>query len=244
MNQHIIPCFIKLKGSDAIASDYRLCALCAISESRLRLVNDRVAFPVTMAKPEVTNLHILGFLGDRSSDLVKLDELLILRGSCGEGAQEQTRKSLKRKLASISTKKRTSSYIRYKLPRTRHNKKNKRPSNDAFKCRRERRNRAVLKKIHCIHDHEAADELASQLQSKEVVPRWLETHFWHKKRFLTQLRWGYCLPIHHKARGMKFLHDAVQTSAIIHDCSYIRPIQIVGLPSSIQDLLRYFTVSQ
>ena len=197
-----------------------------------------------MAKPEVTNMHILGFLSDRSSDLVKLDELLILQGSCQEDAQQQTGKSLKRKLALISTKKRTSSYMRYKLPRARHNKKTKRSSNDAFKCRRERRNRALLKKMHCIHDHEASDELSNRIQPKEVVPRWLETHFWHKKRFLTQLRWGYCLPIHHKARGMRFLHDAVQTSALIHDCSYIRPIQIIGSPSSIQDLLRYFTVSQ
>ena len=75
------------------------------------------------------------------------------------------------------------------------------------------------------------------------TPRWLETHFWHKKRFHTETHWGYSLPIHHKARGKRFLHDAVKSSCVIHDSSYIRPIQILGTESAIQHLLRPFTVS-
>lgn len=197
-----------------------------------------------MAKPEVTNLHILGFLSERSHDLTKLDKLLTVQSCREEDATEKTGKSLKRKLALISTKKRTSSYMRYKLPRMRCKKKNKRSDDSSSKCRRERRNRALLNQLHCIHDLEATDDISRPTEAKRATTRWLETHFWHKKRFFTKLQWGYCLPIHHKARGMRFLHTAVKTSAVIHDNSYIRPIQIIGLPSSIQELLKHFTVSQ
>ena len=205
-----------------------------------------------MAKPEVINLHILGFFNDRLADIAKLDEFLTIQKPDEKDSIVQTKKSLKRKLALVSTKKRTSSYMRYKLPRLQSNKKSKRSKDNLLKCRKERRNRCLLNKLHCIHDIEAKElsektRTEKEDKSKSLIqtqtPRWLETHFWHKKRFHTETHWGYSLPIHHKARGKRFLHDAVKSSCVIHDSSYIRPIQILGTESAIQHLLRPFTVS-
>ena len=226
-----------------------------------------------MAKPEITNLHILGFFNERISDVTKLDELLTTQEShiLDIDTAKLSKKSLKRKLAFISGKKRTSSYMRYKLPRLKCKKKGKRAAKkgDELKCRRERRNRSLLNRLHCIHQLEAEHSPVGTVEehyptvvagehseeysvdhsrlgtssAQKSIPRWLETHFWHRKRFQTKLCYGYILPLHHKARGKKFLHEAVKSSVVIHDSSYIRPLQIIGKREAIQLLLRQFTVS-
>lgn len=200
-----------------------------------------------MARPqEVTNLHILGFLSDRVGDITKLHELLHVQTSDSIVGSNDSKKTLKRKLSMISTKKRTSSYMRYKLPRVR-SKKNKKgklssPGSQCEpRCRRERRNRNLLKELHNIHALEANE--FSLKDDQKVLPRWLETHFWNKKRFATKLCWGYCLPTHHKARGKRFVQSALKDHAVIHDSSYIRPIQVVGYSQNFYQLLRQITVS-
>lgn len=210
--------------------------------------SSRIAF--IMSKPEITNLHILGYFNERLSDVTKLDELLTVQESDDIGTDHLSKKSLKRKLALISGKKRTSSYMRYKLPRLKCKKKVDSKKGNELKCRRERRNRSLLNQLHSIHALERSAEYSAEHSSTETqparkaTPRWLETHFWHKKRFQTKLCWGYTLPVHHKARGKKFLHEAVKTSAVIHDSSYVRPIQIIGMRQAVRELLSQFTVSQ
>jgi Ribonucleases P/MRP protein subunit POP1 len=200
-----------------------------------------------MARPqEVTNLHILGFLNDRTSDITKLGELLQVQKSDSAVGVNGNRKSLKRKLSMMSIKKRTSSYMRYKLPRvmSKKNKKGKLSTpgrQSEQRCRRERRNRSLLRELHCIHTLEANG--FSLKDDQKALPRWLETHFWNRKRFVTKLSWGYCLPTRHKARGKRFVQSALKDSAVIHDSSYIRPIQIVGSSQNIQQLLRQIIVS-
>ena len=201
-----------------------------------------------MAKPEITNLHILGYFNERLTDVTKLDEFLTVQEPTDIVNDHLSKKSLKRKLALISGKKRTSSYMRYKLPRLKCKRKADNKKGGELKCRRERRNRSLLNQLHSIHTLEAESStehssIGTCQSPKKAIPRWLETHFWHKKRFHTKLCWGYTLPIHHKARGKKFLHEAVKTSAVIHDSSYIRPIQIIGERQAVRDLLRQFTVS-
>jgi hypothetical protein len=200
-----------------------------------------------MARPqEVTNLHILGFLNDRTSDITKLGELLHVQKSESAVGVNGNKKSLKRKLSMMSIKKRTSSYMRYKLPRvmSKKNKKGKLSTPGRQfepRCRRERRNRSLLRELHCIHTLEANG--FSLKDDQKALPRWLETHFWNRKRFVTKLSWGYCLPTRHKARGKRFVQSALKDSAVIHDSSYIRPIQIVGSSQNIQQLLRKIIVS-
>mmetsp|Transcript_214 Transcript_214/g.265 ORF Transcript_214/g.265 Transcript_214/m.265 type:complete len:377 (-) Transcript_214:19-1149(-) len=191
-----------------------------------------------MSNPELTNLHILNYFNARIPDVANLDRLL--RNQRCESSQIQS----KRKLAFLSSKKRTSSYMRYKIPRPQKRRKLKLNRSSAGKetqlyCRHQRRNRCLLNRLHSIHELEAIKYPVDS--SRKVVPKWLETHLWHKKRFFTKLCWGYCLPTHHQARGKRFLHSAIQDATVIHDNSYIRPLQIIGLQENIQQLLRHFT---
>lgn len=193
-----------------------------------------------------TNVHILGFLSERVADIRNLNELLLIRETNDVTTECKTRSSLKRKLAMISCKRRTASQKRYKLPRLKIRTKKRRKllssvGENQPRCRQESRNRSITMKLHSISDLES-DHLSS-LTNQKLTTRWLETHYWHRKRFFMKLCWGYCLPFHHKARGKKFLHSAVETSAVIHDSSYIRPIEISGCPVHIAELLRQFTVS-
>lgn len=191
-----------------------------------------------MAKVEVKNLHILGYFNERISDVTKLDQLLrYQREESGD-----IKVSSKRKIALISTKKRTSSFMRYKLPRLKKHRKNNINKTDDDKdnssnFRRQRRYRTVLSKIHSI------PELEKINNSGGNICRWSELHFWNKKRFKTKTCWGYSLPIYHQGRGKKFLHAAIQNDTVIHDSSYIRPLQIIGFFEHIQQLLGCFTVS-
>lgn len=191
-----------------------------------------------MSNPEVINLHILNYFNARIPDVANLDQLL--RNQRCESSKIQS----KRKLALISSKKRTSSYMRYKIPRLQKQRKVKLNSSNSGKetqlCRHQRRNRCLLNRLHSIHELESIKSPVNG--SEKVVPKWLETHLWHKKRFFTKLCWGYCLPIHHKARGKRFLYSAIQDATVIHDNSYIRPLQIIGLYENIQQLLGHFTV--
>lgn len=199
-----------------------------------------------MAKPlDVTNLHILGFLNDRIADLTKLNVLL------SSFADEPEVIPLignprKRKLAPVCIKRRTSSYMRYKIPSMKTMKRVRKSNSvtrleSQSKCRRERRNRSILMNLHDIHQLEAYK--ISTEGGKKATPKWLETHYWHKKRFCTRETWGYCLPQYHKARGKRFLCSAIENEAVIHDSSYIRAIQIVGPPREIREILHQFTVS-
>lgn len=199
-----------------------------------------------MAKQlDVTNLHILGFINDRITDLTKLN--VLLKSFEDESvAAPATGNSRKRKLAMVNTKRRTSSYMRYKIPIMKATKRMKKGVSvnrleSESRCRRERRSRSILLNLHNIHLHEAGS-FPTKAGQKET-PKWLETHYWHKKRFSTREIWGYCLPQYHKARGKRFLHSAVGNDAIIHDSSYIRPIQIVGHSHDIREVLHQFTVS-
>jgi hypothetical protein len=191
-----------------------------------------------MSKPEMTNLHILGYFNERLSDVAKLDQFIKTQRS------DETEPTSKRKIALISTKKRTSSYMRYKLPKIKKQrivKENAAQNGKKLKSRQQKRNRNLLSKLHSIHELEVTDR--SSKATEKTTARWLETHYWHKKRFSTKLQWGYCLPLHHRGRGKKFLHSAVQESTVIHDRSYIRPLEIIGIQEDVQQLLDHFTVS-
>lgn len=151
----------------------------------------------------------------------------------------------------ISCKRRTASQKRYKLPRLKIRTKKKRKllssvEGNQPRCRQESRNRSIMMKLHSISAlelYQTTNVERLDATNERPTTRWLETHYWHRKRFLMKSCWGYCLPFQHKARGKKFLHSAVAHSAVIHDSSYIRPIEIIGYPSMIAELLEQFTVS-
>jgi Ribonucleases P/MRP protein subunit POP1 len=204
-----------------------------------------------MTAPAAPNVHILGFLSERVVDIRNLNELLLVRENDEVSTACRTRNALKRKRAMISSKRRTASQKRYKLPRMKIRTKKKRKllssvEGNQPRCRQESRNRSIMMKLHSIpalESYQTTDVERLDATNERLTTRWLETHYWHRKRFLMKSCWGYCLPFHHKARGKKFLHSAVAHSAVIHDSSYIRPIEIIGYPSMIAELLKQFTVS-
>ena len=198
-----------------------------------------------MTAPAATNVHILGFLSERIVDIRNLNELLLISEAEEVIKECKTKNTLKRKLAMMSCKRRTASQKRYKLPRMKIRSKKKRKllsvGENLPRCRQESRNRSIMMQLHSISALES--DQTSNLTDGRLTTRWLETHYWHRKRFFMKLCWGYCLPFHHKARGRKFLHSAIENSAVIHDSSYIRPIEIRGFPHHIAELLQQFTVS-
>ena len=204
-----------------------------------------------MTAPAAPNVHILGFLSERVVDIRNLNELLLVRENDEVSTACRTRNALKRKRTMTSYKRRTASQKRYKLPRMKIRTKKKRKllssvEGNQPRCRQESRSRSVMMKLHSIPNlelYQTANVERLEATNERLTTRWLETHYWHRKRFLMKSCWGYCLPFHHKARGKKFLHSAIAHSAVIHDSSYIRPIEIIGYPSMIAELLKQFTVS-
>ena len=72
--------------------------------------------------------------------------------------------------------------------------------------------------------------------------RWLETHLWHSKRMTIQTLWGYRMPMYHNGRGLRALRGILKSHCIIHDSSYLRPIQLKGNKTNVLNLLLQYVV--
>jgi len=57
--------------------------------------------------------------------------------------------------------------------------------------------------------------------------KWLETHKWMRKRMKMKEIWGYSIATKHMGRGMKSAIRATESHCIIHDMSYIKPIEVL-----------------
>jgi len=173
----------------------------------------------------VKSIH---FQQERAADLSFLCETLALLG-------EESR-SLDNCFPTRNHLRRTRSFRKRQLPRrlklnpTIHHLKRRRISFES-RCRKHRR------RAHIIFQHRSLHH-----SNSETVEKWLETHIWHAKRMRMSSLWNFKLPLHSCGRGPKSIGKPLKESAIIHDESYIRPIQILGASNSVFNLVRQFTV--
>lgn len=72
---------------------------------------------------------------------------------------------------------------------------------------------------------------------------WLHTHRWHVKRFRMCQKWGYALPKHHSARGLRFVWNKMKTGSIVHDESYLKLVELQGAKDGVIELLSNLMVS-
>jgi hypothetical protein len=55
--------------------------------------------------------------------------------------------------------------------------------------------------------------------------------------------WDFSLPLNHNGRGPRSLRNILHKKCLVHDYSYVRPIQLNGNQHSILDLLKQFMVN-
>ncbi|WVZ49698.1 hypothetical protein U9M48_001032 [Paspalum notatum var. saurae] len=69
--------------------------------------------------------------------------------------------------------------------------------------------------------------------------RRLRTHLWHAKRFSMERRWGFVLPVaaQGRGRGLRSVLKKLKTGTIIHDASYLVPVELDGPEGSLLSVL-------
>jgi ribonuclease P/MRP protein subunit POP1 len=72
---------------------------------------------------------------------------------------------------------------------------------------------------------------------------WLQTHKWHAKRFKMRSLWGYSLPYHSASHGMKYMSHVLKKASVVHDMSYVQPIELQGSIDDLFTMLGHLTVS-
>jgi len=71
---------------------------------------------------------------------------------------------------------------------------------------------------------------------------WLATHVWHAKRMCMSQEFGLQMAAYHRSHGItRKLSAALATRAVVHDCSYLKPIELRGAALSLASLLRRVT---
>ena len=202
-----------------------------------------------------TNISLVGYYNERVNDVSHLVNLLNLPSveeiQTGKHSDDQNKalKRRKRDVVAVGPRTRTASYMRYKIPTAKKKRKEGITSktagtspNRTLQCRQQRRTKSILRALHDMHVVTEVTCDSTDTAVLATATRWLETHFWHRKRFAMMISWNYCLPVHHNGRGLKFLRTSLSTAAVIHDASYVRPLQLIGAWSDVQRLLALFTV--
>ena len=85
--------------------------------------------------------------------------------------------------------------------------------------------------------------LKKRVRSRNLAQRpsrqsWLaETHVWHAKRMKMGCKWGFKLALHPNDKSFRSMHRAASYEAVLHDASYLQPIQLIGKQKDIVALL-------
>ncbi|KAI5084545.1 hypothetical protein GOP47_0000714 [Adiantum capillus-veneris] len=68
----------------------------------------------------------------------------------------------------------------------------------------------------------------------------LGTHVWHAKRFTMEKIWGYRIPLgrHGRGHGSRAVLRWSKSKALLHDCSFMNAIQLIGSVEKICEVLR------
>eukprot|EP00842_Homolaphlyctis_polyrhiza_P004308 jgi/Hompol1/4879/HPOL_003985-RA len=85
-----------------------------------------------------------------------------------------------------------------------------------------------------------AASLREEFLKRPAHNKWLETHVWHAKRMTMCEKWGYILADHPNDKSARASYRACKHTSIVHDASYIQPIQLSGSQMHLIALLRAF----
>jgi len=99
------------------------------------------------------------------------------------------------------------------------------------RCRKHRRRPSIIFSQRSLHSENLDKNL------------WLETHVWHAKRMQMKNIWGFRLSTNNNGRGKRSIGKSLRNSCILHDSSYMRPIQLTGNIANIKELIEQFVVS-
>jgi hypothetical protein len=211
------------------------------------------------ASSSLSNLHIMSYYEDRLNDVSNFDKLLSM--NINDDAYGLFSRSSKRKLPSVDIRRRTSSFLRYKLPRIKGAKKKRKvmaKSTDSLNSQTKtrpsralRRKPLALAELHDMYYVESSVDDDQSARARNIAQKsikWLDTHIWHMKRgFDTRKQWGFCLPTRRKHWGLRALRNAFNQHALVHDGSFIRALEIHSNSSNgiedIRYLLQRFVVS-
>ena len=165
----------------------------------------------------MSQLHITGYAADRLGDVARLHKCrTTLFEHLGIKSSDNC---VHKQLVSRWERRRTKSVYRY--IRGRQLKERARlSSGKRLKVMKNRRHRrySINSLIFDLHDMNRYDH--------DNI-KWLETHKWMRKRLKMKNLWGYCISTQHMGRGMKSVIRAAESHCIIHDSSYIKPIEVL-----------------
>ena len=212
------------------------------------------------------SVHIYSFLNERSADLQRVSKVLATaaandskRGSSGEstkggaagggeGAAPATAAATE--LSGISNTsapyRRTGSYQPYRTPRRvklqRFQLKRRREEDVATAAsKREELGQPCAKKRKRVAQPLSRKQKRG-LMVKQGRPDWLATHVWHAKRMCMSAEFGVEMAAYHRSRGItRKLSEALATRAVVHDSSYLKPIELRGTALALAALLRRMT---
>jgi hypothetical protein len=184
-----------------------------------------------------TQLHIPQFVREREKALNGVSLVFSAAVTSNAAADKRKRSSADIELQNIVEvrvpRRRTASFMPYKMPQAlkeqrRVKKKRGKEVPFCLRCRKHKRRAAYL-----------------QLEHDSVNPtsKWLHTHVWHRKRMKMEKTYGdLWMASYNRNRGMaRKLASAPQKYSILHDASYLRPLQVSGEVEGVQKLFRHFT---
>ncbi|KAJ8328679.1 Ribonucleases P/MRP protein subunit pop1 [Batrachochytrium dendrobatidis] len=85
-----------------------------------------------------------------------------------------------------------------------------------------------------------ATHLSEEFMKRPAHNKWLETHVWHAKRMKMVEKWGYKLADHPNDKNLRSAFRSSKNQSVIHDASYIQPIELNGPELVVVKLLQSF----
>ena len=101
-------------------------------------------------------------------------------------------------------------------------------------CRRARRKPNLLMEVHRVWQNRSDGNVnvdsssdREDVEGDNAPINWIETHLWHRKRFVMTNLFGWCVPIQHSNRGARAAIRLSKTSCTLQDATWeCRPIEI------------------
>jgi len=190
------------------------------------------------------SVHIYSFLNERSADLLRVNK--ILRSGKQDNDSKAAAASELRGISSTSAPyRRTGSFKPYRTSRRikiqRSQQKRKREDDEASSA-----SASKLMEPNAKRRKKAVQPLTRKqkrgLLAKQGRSDWLSTHVWHAKRMSMSREFGPPMAAYHRSRGItRKLSDALATRAVVHDSSYLKPIELRGAAAALASLLHQVT---
>lgn len=183
-----------------------------------------------------SQLHIPAFVRDRENALETISLALSSASTSNATLDKRKRTQVELELQRIIDvrvpRRRTVSFMPYKMPRALKEQRRVKKSRGkevpfSLRCRKHKRRAGYLS----VHHNKATS-----------TSKWLHTHLWHRKRMKMEKTWGALwMASYNRNRGMaRKLASAPQKYCILHDSTYLQPLQISGNVEDVELLLKHF----